>query len=348
MANKETDSDRQRTFLPDFCALPMVFGVVVLSELFAFVLVLAGSSPDRIWDDLALVSLFVQWAGLSGAALLCLFRKRLSRLGDIGAGTASYLLLIVLVLLLSEGAYHLLLDALPGAPQGHLQFVARNVAIGAIVAGIILRYFYIRHQWRLQIEAESEARVQALQARIRPHFLFNSLNTAASLTHEHPELAEEALEDLADLFRASLSDNRTLVTFADEVSLTQGYLAIEQLRLGERLTICWNVDAIPEQWPVPPLTLQPLVENAVYHGIEPRAGGGTIRIDGRRSGQFVEIEVVNPEVENEMPRTTGNSIAIDNIRQRLTARYGPDGSLVVERKNGEYRARLRIPERSKR
>ncbi len=332
--------------MPDFCALPMVFGVVVLSELFAFVLVLAGSPPERIWDDLALTSLYMQWAGLSGAALLCLLRKPLSRLGDIGAGTASYLLLILLVLLLSEGAYHLLLGTLPGEPEGHFQFVARNVAIGAIVAGIILRYFYIRHQWRLQVEAESEARVQALQARIRPHFLFNSLNTAASLAHDQPELAEKALEDLADLFRASLSDSRTLVPFADELSLTRGYLAIEQLRLGERLKIAWNVDAVPEQWPVPPLVLQPLVENAVHHGIEPSAEGGTIRIDGRHSGRFIEIEVANPATDSAMPHANGNRMAIDNIRQRLSARYGAEAWLVVEQAKGEYRARLRVPERS--
>ncbi len=346
MASEATDSDQRGGFLPDFCALPMVFGVVVLSELFAIVLVLAGSQPERIWDDLALSSLFMQWAGLSGAVLLCVLRKPLSRLGDIGAGTASYLLLVVLVLLLSEGAYHLLLDGLPGEPEGHFQFVARNLAVGAIVAGIILRYFYIRHQWRLQVEAKSEARLQALQARIRPHFLFNSLNTAASLTHKHPELAEQALEDLADLFRASLSDSRTLVPFADELSLTRAYLAIEQLRLGHRLRIKWDVDAIPDHWAIPPLVLQPLVENAVYHGIEPLASGGTIRINGRRSGRFIDIEVVNPEMENGTPRTGGNRMAIDNIRQRLAGRYGPESELVVERKGDEYRARLRIPERS--
>ncbi|SCZ66757.1 sensor histidine kinase [Thiohalomonas denitrificans] len=348
MPSEATDSHRRGSFLPDFCALPMVFGVVVLSELFAIVLVLASSRPERIWDDLALVSLFMQWAGLSGAALLCVLRKPLSRLGDIGAGTASYLLLVLLVLLLSEGAYHLLLDALPGEPEGHFQFVSRNLAVGAIVAGIILRYFYIRHQWRLQVEAKSEARLQALQARIRPHFLFNSLNTAASLTHEHPELAEQALEDLADLFRASLSDSRTLVPFADELSLSRRYLAIEQLRLGERLRVRWDVEAIPEQWAVPPLVLQPLLENAVCHGIEPLAGGGMIDIAGRRSGRFVDIEVVNPEMQNGAPRTRGSRMAVDNIRQRLAACYGAEGELVVERDGDEYRARLRIPERSKR
>lgn len=342
--NPSDQNTKATSFLPDFCALRMVFGVVVLSELFAFILVLAGSPPGNRWNDLALTSLFVQWAGLLGAGLLCLGRRLLIRLGDIAAGAIGYLLLLAVVGALSELAYRLLSGALPGEAPAHLDFLVRNLAIGAIVIGIMLRYFYVTQQWKQQLEAESSARFNALQARIRPHFLFNTLNTAAALVHDRPDTAEAALEDLADLFRATLKDSRELVPLAEEIELAERYTAIEQLRLGSRLTIQWRVDPAAEAVRLPPLTLQPLVENAIYHGVEPLADGGTVAVSAERRDGRLWLAVENPLPDKGHGGAGGNRMALANIRQRLAARFGERAELRIDGEGAVHRVTLVIPE----
>lgn len=343
--NPSDRSVNTTSFLPDFCALRMVFGVVVLSELFAFILVLAGSTPGNRWNDLALTSLFVQWAGLLGAALLCLGRRVLRRLGDIAAGVVGYLLLLVVIAGLSEVAFGLLAVMLPGPAPDRWDFIGRNLAIGAIVTGIMLRYFYVAQQWKQQVEAESSARFNALQARIRPHFLFNTLNTAAALVHDRPDTAESALEDLADLFRATLKESRALVSLADEVELVRRYVAIEQLRIGERLTVQWHIDPAAEALGLPPLSLQPLVENAVYHGIEPLAGGGTVVVSAECRAGCLWLAVENPRPSGRAhPSGDGNRMALANIRQRLAARFGDRADVRIDEGETVHRVTLVIPE----
>jgi two-component system sensor histidine kinase AlgZ len=333
-------------FLPDFCGLQAVFGVVVLAELFAFILTLGRLGPGvELWDTLALTSLFMQWAGLTGAAVLCAGRRWLARLGDRAAALVSYGLLLLVILLLSELAWWFLLDpALHGGSGGQLGFVLRNLAIGAIVSALALRYFYLAHQSRRRLVAESEARFAALQARIRPHFLFNSMNTIASLTRSDPRRAEAAIEDLADLFRASLGDGRQLIPLAEELALTQRYLQMEALRLGSRLRLDWQVNALPPDAAIPPLTLQPLVENAIYHGIEQLAEGGTVAVGGSLQGEVLTLSVTNPCAEPGRVHS-GNRIAVDNIRQRLAFHFGAEAALVLAEEGGLYRMLLRLPYR---
>lgn len=333
-------------FLPDFCGLQAVFAVVVLSELFAFILTLGRLGPGvELWDTLALTSLFMQWAGLTGAALLCAGRRWLVRMGDRTAALVSYGLLLLVILLLSELAWWFILDpGLRGSSGGHHRFVLRNMAIGAIVSALALRYFYLGHQSRQRLVAESEARFAALQARIRPHFLFNSMNTIASLTRSDPQRAEAAIEDLADLFRASLGDGRRLIPLAEELMLTRRYLHMETLRLGGRLQLDWQVDALPQDAAIPPLTLQPLVENAIYHGIEQLAGGGRVAVSGELAGEMLTLDVTNPSAAQARERS-GNRIAVDNIRQRLAFHFGAEAALEAGEEAGEYRVRLRLPYR---
>ncbi len=340
---KTANQTETQSFLPDFCGLRMVFAVVVLSELFALILALSGSERAGLWDRLALISLFVQWTGLLGAGLLCLLRRLLERLPEAGAAAAGYLLLLAIVALLSEASYRVLNTTLPQETPDHLEFLCRNVAIGAIVIGIILRYFYVRFQWQRQVRAESEARFQALQARIRPHFLFNTLNTAAALVHDRPDTAEAALEDLADLFRASLGDERQIVPLEQELELARHYLQIEQLRLGERLRVEWSIEAGCERVPLPLLTLQPLVENAVYHGIEPLPGGGTVTITAGRVAGGICVEVTNPLPAGPASRSGGQQMALENIRQRLHARFGEAGKLVTQRSGDQHRISVVLP-----
>ena len=332
-------------FLPDFCGLNSVFAVVVLSQLFALILTLAGAGQSSdLWHDLAMTSLFMQWAGLSCAALLCACRSLLSRLSDTVAGMLSYLLLLGVIALLTQAGWWLSVSLSLALIVGSQQdFFLRNMTIGAIVVAIALRYFYVQSQWRKGIRAESEARLQALQARIRPHFLFNSINTVSSLIHRHPDQAEEALLDLADLFRANLREERRHIPLAEELALIRQYLKMEGLRLGERLEVQWQLDEGCEAVLLPALLLQPLVENAVYHGVEPRPQGGVVRIAVRcGEGQLV-LEVANPlPTGDEVPRG-GNQMAMQNIRQRLHAHYGDRASLQQRVEDGVFEVRLSVP-----
>ncbi|MFN2308990.1 MAG: sensor histidine kinase [Gammaproteobacteria bacterium] len=325
-------------FLPSFCGIRMVFSVVVVAELVVFILVLATPWGGDKWGELGRVSLFVQWVALIGAAVLCGLRPWLMRLSPAAAAGLSYLSLLLVTAAVSEIAIRLL-----GAPD-RADFLLRNLAIGAVLSGMVLRYFYVRHQWAEQIEAEAQARVQALQARIRPHFLFNSLNTVAALTAQDPRLAEETVQDLAELFRATLRDMGERVPLSQELEFTRSYLRIEAQRLGPRLQVDWTLKNLPLAAPVPPLILQPLVENAVYHGIEPRPDGGRVHILGTYNRGVLRLEVRNPLPDAPAPRAeAGNHMALDNIRERLRLAYGPEARLECDQRDGLYRVRLLFP-----
>ncbi len=340
-------------YLPDFCNIRVVFIVVVSAELLAFVLALGvgGGTAER-WHALSLLSLFIQWIALSCTALLCVGRRWLDRLGPAGAGAGAWLLVIAVTALLSELVFMLgrgtdFAQLMPAYRHG--EFLLRNLAIAAIFSAVILRYFYVQGWTRQTIEAESRARFQALQARIRPHFMFNSMNTIASLTRSDPALAEEVVEDLAELFRASLSDDRHSGTLAGELELVRRYLRIEGLRLGVRLRVDERLDGLARDARVPALLLQPLIENAVYHGIEPLPEGGVVRIEGAQADGLIVLTVTNPlPPPRTLPgyglnRRTGHHMAIDNIRERLRLNYGRRARLEVTTGDGVFTARLEIP-----
>jgi two-component system sensor histidine kinase AlgZ len=227
-------------------------------------------------------------------------------------------------------------------PIEHGSFLLRNLAIGFIVSGIALRYFYVTHQWRQNVELQAQARVNALQARIRPHFLFNSMNTIASLTRSNPSRAEEAVQDLADLFRATLSDKRSQISLAEEIEVAQIYERMEKLRLGKRLEVVWKTDAAPAHAIVPGLMIQPLLENAIYHGIEPRPNGGVVTVTGEFAHGLITIVVRNPVPETVSPRD-GNRLALANIRERLTLLYDERATIKAGRFGDEYIVTLRFP-----
>jgi two-component system sensor histidine kinase AlgZ len=345
------DAAAPRFYLPDFCAPVRVLAVVLIAELVAILLTLGRYGIGAgFWPDLARTSLFLLWVGLGTAAILCALRPRLSAL-DVRRGSLLALGVVLgVTALVTEvawwfsGAAGRLLGVVrqePGA--GHALFLLRNLFIGTIAGGLALRYFYVSQQWKRNVEAEASARVRALQARIRPHFLFNSMNTIASLTRSDPALAEEAVTDLADLFRASLRESNERIPLADEIAVAQTYARIEGLRLGPRLRVEWQVDDLPGDALVPALVLQPLVENAVYHGVEPLAGGGVVTVRGRREGRFVSLVVENP-VDSARPRlAAGSGIGLDNVRQRLDLMFPGEGSLAVRREDGRFVATLRFP-----
>lgn len=336
-------------FLPDFCAIPVVFVIVLVAELLAFVLAIAPITGQRFqWEDLGLISLFVQWIALTGTAVLCVARKWLCRFSNKAAGLLSYALLVLVTLILSEAAFWFtrytgMFAALPD--NWHLDFLIRNLAISMIVSAIALRYLYIQHQWKLKVQSESRARLEALQARIRPHFLFNSMNVIASLTRDKPALAEEAIEDLSDLFRVTFKDSGGQTSLQEEFDLGKRYLRLEKLRLGDRLQIEWNIADVPADIKIPSLTIQPLLENAIYHGIETLPEGGTIRVNASIKDNTLKLEISNPLSTSQSNRFTskGNEIAMANIRERLQVFYEGKADLVAEDKGQVYVVILYIP-----
>jgi two-component system sensor histidine kinase AlgZ len=185
--------------------------------------------------------------------------------------------------------------------------------------------------------------VRALQARIRPHFLFNSMNTIASLTRSDPRLAEQAIADLSDLFRASLREHRERIPLAHEIEIARAYERVERLRLGSRLTVDWQLDGLPMDAPVPALILQPLLENAVYHGIEPLEKGGTIRVAGRRDGPRVELTIDNPVAARLVARRAGHRIGLDNVRQRLELMFHGEAEVEIIEAPERFVVMLRFP-----
>ena len=341
---------KDETFLPDFCHIRIIFAVILISELLAFVLTLATpSARGGDWGYLSMVSMYILWISLTSTAVLCWTRPLLSRLNNNAAATAAFSLLLLITATFSELAYQLIHnfgEHIFQINMGHLEFFLRNFGICAIVSLLTLRYFYLQHQLKLNIEAENQYRLQALQARIRPHFLFNALNTIASLIRRQPQRAEEAVEDLADLFRHTLNNVETRLSFSTEVEIANRYLDMEQLRLGERLKVEWNINTIPQDASLPALTLQPLLENAICHGIEPIKQGGTILIDGQRNGNKLTLTIINPlpsPNQGVQRKRQGLRIALDNTRQRMLAHFEEHGKLNVEETHQQFKVEINFP-----
>lgn len=339
-------------YLPDFCSGATTLAVVLIAELVALVLTITREPfQENFWVDLAATSLFLLWQGLVAAAALCRARPYLKRLPATRAYALALSMLVGAALLVAEVVYRIgqyfgagMNSLATMFPTSHTGFLLRTLVIALVVSGLALRYFHVSAEWRRSVQLEAQARIRALQARIRPHFLFNSMNTIALLTRTDPERAEEAVEDLADLFRANLSDARAQISLKEELEIARIYQRIEQLRLGERLKVKWEVAELPMRTRVPSLLVQPLLENAVYHGIEPRVEGGTITIGGTFDGDMIELWVSNP-VQPGMQFATrmGHGIALENIRQRLELAWPGSATVTVTQQETVYQVTLRFP-----
>ena len=346
---KDNNSEQDVLFLPDLCGIRPVFFVVLVSELFAFFLALAPIDVPltQRWNQLGLISLFIQWCSLMSCVFLCLARPYLKKFTNRQAGIISFIIILSVILIVSELTYLFIYkNSITLYPADwHFNFLARNLLIGALITGPVLRYFYIQNQWRRNVRAETESRVQALQSRIRPHFLFNSMNTIAALTRSDPEKAETAVENLADLFRVTLSDARKYVQFDEELELCHRYIEIEQFRLNQRLNVDWDID-IPGDALMPALLLQPLIENSIYHGIESNMSAGSIEIKGFIKDKIIHISISNTISEQSLTQK-GHHIAQDNVRERLQALYGNKGKLTVTETDNKYTVDVELPYESK-
>lgn len=322
--------------LPDFRSLGVILRVLIIVNLASvLVAVLRTASWQAVPNEFMELSVAVQPALL--LALVALYA-----LGPwLGAqpyprGAA----LALLVTVLATAAVHAAVLRLPGAEQQ--ADLPRFLLISLAAAGILLGYFDLRG--RALSPALTEARLQALQARIRPHFLFNSINAVLSLIRSDPKRAEAALEDMAELFRVAMSDSRQLSPLRREVDLCRQYLQLEALRLGDRLQVEWHVENMPGEALVPPMVLQPLLENAVYHGVEPAAGSGVVSINIYRSRDEVHVVIKNPYHPGGRHQS-GNKMALNNIRERLALHFDVEASLESRVVAGSYQVHIELPYR---
>ncbi len=336
----DSSSHSQRgDFLPNFCTLEAVFRLVLLGELLALALVVARQGLVEF--DVAsfgMYSLMVQWVSLSSAALLCQLAPWLKRQPVWLAGSTAYGLVLLITCLVSFLGQALLLW------DWRIRFdlLLSHLVLALVIAGVSLRYFYVQQQLHNQVRAELRARVQALQSRIRPHFLFNSMNSIASLIAIDPEAAERMVEDLSDLFRASLSEP-TLIPLAKELAICQRFVRIEQTRIGERLQVTWAIAPEAEPCQIPSLLLQPLIENAIYHGVQPLPEGGLVAVAARIVQGHLQLRVSNPLPDPSQLNTKGHGIALENIRHRLSAHYGEDCQWRTHLDQGRYELVIEFP-----
>jgi two-component system sensor histidine kinase AlgZ len=319
--------------LPNFCNLGVMLRAVVVVNLFILAAALMRAAPKDFAPEFVALAGFTEPALIVSLLVLCPARRLLHALGYVGSWAA--------VLLFEVALCGLLYNVGRGLFPGPFAMPFSQVALLSLLAtGGTLAYFDLLS--RALSPAIAEARIQALQARIRPHFLYNSINAVLSLIRAEPRRAERALEDMADLFRVLMADNRTLAPIGDEIELAKQYLAIESIRLGDRLRVAWKTDGVPRDALVPPLVLQPLVENAVYHGIEPSESGGEISVEAVREGGRIVLCLTNP-YPGESKITAGNRMAIANIRERLQLHFDAEADMNSEVKDGMYRVTIRLP-----
>jgi len=333
-------------FLPDFCTGARVLRVLLVCEAVAVVLALGNSSGHELGTRFLLMSIYLQWIGVCSAAALCLIRRYAGHMSARSIVLLAYLTLLAVAFAITEitfvaGRYTgfgLLLEN-----ASHLEFIGRSLGICAVVSALALRYFWLRSAWQYRAEAEMRARLEALQARIEPHFLFNTLNSVAALTAVRPEQAEHALEDLAALLRARLSaDVPATTTLDEEMSLVEAYVRIEALRLGDRLRTTFDIEPRARACRVPTLSIQPLIENAIGHGVARLAEGGTVQLKAAVADCNLTIRVVNPLATRSAP-VPGNRQALDNIRHRLDLRYGERATLRITQDREHFIVEMQLP-----
>lgn len=342
MSGAIESSPRADTVLPELCTPPQTLALILVAALVALALAMAGAEPGRFWDRLGRLALFCEFLTLASATVVCLLRRRLARHHAPVAVTAIFAVLVLVAWAVAEAAWFLLRAA--GAPLLLPQavWVGRIVLVAAIVDALLLRYFYVAGAWRENVRREAASRLEALTVRVRPHFLFNTLNTAVALVRDRPAAAERTLENLAELFRASLAERHARSPLADEIEITERYLAIEALRLGERLRVEWSVEPDTRLALVPPLLLQTLAENAVTHGIEPLVCGGVLKIAVNHQGGHLRIWVSNPrDPAAQVERQHG--IGLAGARARLQLAFGAEAELKVAAGTDHYEVRVECP-----
>lgn len=324
--------------LPDFRSLGVILRTLLLANGLALSAILLGANSwSSVMQYFLRSAALLQPILLSSLLLLYILQPKLE-LFPYRQGVMSSLAIVAVSAL---GAIFLGGDLYLPVHGNYTFFVVRQVMLSILAAAVILMYFRWRHA--ILSPAIYQAHLQALQARIRPHFLFNCINTVLSVVRNDPRRAETALEDMSDLFRMAMTASDDMVALSQEIELSRRYLELEKLRLGERLQVEWHSEHLPPDAMTPPLLLQPLLENAVYHGIEPLPEGGVIRINiGLQAGEIV-IAIQNPRAENHEARHDGHKLALANIRERLALLFDIEAHYMVESSYNFYKVQITMP-----
>lgn len=326
-----TGSVQSSYFFSQIGKLQYLLEMFIGGNVLAMVLALAKAQSWQALNlaDLLQYMLYINWILLCFAALVELFHQHFQRMGIKLALICGFLLLQAIVLVTTTSLNVLTYFGSNLNFQGlslaiALEQVGLHLSFGILLGMFCFRYLYLREQWAQQQHSELNARIQVMQARIHPHFLFNSLNSVISLISIDPDKAEQMLLNLSRLFRASFQELK-LVKLQEEIELCQRYLEIEQIRLGERLQVEWKLENkdLYSQVQIPLLTLQPLVENSIFHGVEKILTKSTISILIEILQNQINIIITNPYTQDNKTLKKGHGIAIENVRQRLEAYYGP-------------------------
>ena len=321
------------TLLPNFRNLGVMLRVlVIVTALTVVAAMLKSSNWSSLLQQWVVIAAVVQPIAILSVLLLGAANSWLHKI--------EYRYAVVLIVLAEMAITLIVLRFGALLLETGMEEAGRDVFLAVATTLTLIGYFNLRN--RALSPALAEARLQALQARIRPHFLFNSINAVLSLIRAEPRRAEAALEDMADLFRVLMADNRDLAPLENEVELCRQYLALEQLRLGERLQIDWHVDNMPKDALMPPLVLQPLLENAVYHGIEPSIDPGVISVNIYHVRDQVHMVLRNP-YRKDGTHHVGNKMALGNIRERLALHFDAEASLRARVGDSEYEVHITIP-----
>ena len=336
-------------WLPDFCRRPRILVMLGMAELVVVLVALwPGPAGGLGFSQFISASAFSLWLALAVAVLLCRLRLPLSRLPPrLGAVLA--LVLAGLIALFAAGIVYGLYTTIGASAidVGFWRFVLGSAAIAVLITAFLLRYFYVSDRWAAQLNANARAEADALQARIRPHFLFNSMNLIASLVRRDPAVAERAVLDLSDLFRAALGSSEGDSTLTQEVELARRYLSIESLRLGDRLQVEWRLtEPLPWSLRLPHLMLQPLVENAVLHGVSRLPEGGKVEV-----AIWVDAEELHFRIQNHAPSPQVATLALQkgaghaqrNIAYRLAYKFDKRTRLAGSWRDGLYVCEIVVP-----
>jgi two-component system, LytTR family, sensor histidine kinase AlgZ len=343
-------TDAVEPWLPDFCRRSRIMAMIGMAEMAVIVVALWPDDGNRLnFSQFFSASAFALWLAIAVAVMLCMSRPLLSQLRP-ALGVFALLLLAAGISLVAAGGVYALFTALGQSPvnAGFLHFVSASAAIAVLITASAVRYFYVSDRWAAQLNANARAEADALQARIRPHFLFNSMNLIASLVRRDPIVAEQAVLDLSDLFRAALGAGEGDSSLTQEVELAERYLSIESLRLGDRLQVEWRLaEPLPWSLRLPHLMLQPLVENAVLHGISQLPEGGKVEIAIWTDSGDLYFRIRNPAPSPETAALSlqkGTGHAQRNIAYRLAYKFNSRARLAGGWRDGSYVCEVVVPQ----
>jgi two-component system, LytTR family, sensor histidine kinase AlgZ len=319
----------------------VIIWVLLAGEGVATVLTLASDVSQGRWVRFGLVSLLVQWIALLTLGGLYVLRHWLRNLRP---QWIAYIALAILVLnTLAVMQLFWWTVGLSGSwSVERSDILLRSVAIALVVGWLGLAAFQNHWNARQLAVRAKQAELSALQARVRPHFLFNTLNTGAALVHQRPDEVERLLLDLADLFRAALGGPRA-IPLEEELALIRRYLEIESLRFRDRLRVQWS---LPETLPdvrVPTLSIQPLVENAIKHGIERISGGGEVIIRVQTDRDEVKIVIENPIPTDSSASARGHNVGLPASSAQIETFTEGRGSVEARIQDGIFVATVHLP-----